>query len=146
IGVLLLPPWIVGVVYLVSGFVVYLIRRDNWRNNLMNLALIGVESGVAVAAVAVAGIVTSAGDMVAAGARYLPVAIGVLVGAFVSALAVGIAYRLIGPAEPLVRVVLRSMLTAAVIVGLALVGFTVWNSSMGGPVLCFGLLLVMGLL
>jgi len=146
IGVLLLPPWMVGSVYLASGFVVYLVRRDSWQNNLMNLALIAVESGVAVVAVTIAGTVTPAGDMVAVGQRYLPVAVGVLIGALVSALAVGVVYRLIGPAEPLIRVVLRSMLTAAVIVGLALVGFTVWNAPMGGPVLCVGLLMVMGLL
>jgi diguanylate cyclase (GGDEF)-like protein len=146
IGVLLLPPWVVGVVYLSSGLVVYLARRDNWGNNLMNLSLIAVESGVAVLAVSVAGIVTPAGDMVAAGQRFWPVAVGVLIGAFVSALAVGLAYRIIGQAEPLVRVVLRSMLSAAIIVGLALAGFTVWNAPMGGPILCVGLLLVLGLL
>ncbi len=146
IGVLLLPPWMVGVVYLASGFVVYLIRRDSWRNNLMNLALIAVESGTAVAVMAISAAVDRGVGLGVVGDRYLPVAIGVLLGALVSALAVGVAYRLIGPAEPLTRVVLRSMLTAAVIVGLALVGFTVWNSSMGGPVLCIGLLLVLGLL
>ncbi len=146
IGVLLLPPAMVAAVYLGSGFLVYLIRRDSWRKHLMNLALIAVESGVAVVVVAAIGTVTPVGDMVAAGERYLPVAIGVLLGASASALAVAFAYLLVGHTEPLIRVILRPIMSAAVIIGFALVGFTVWNAPMGGPVLCAVLLLVLILL
>jgi diguanylate cyclase (GGDEF)-like protein len=146
IGVLLLPPWMVGAVYLASGLAVYVVRRDSWRNDMMNLALIAVETGAAVAVVVAIDSATAAGDQVDIARRYLPVAIGVLLGALISALAVGVAYRLMGPAESLLRVIARSMLTAAVIVGFALVGFTVWTSSMGGPVLCLGLVVVLGLL
>ena len=59
------------------------------------------------------------------GMRYLAVAVGVLAGAMMSAVAVGLTYRLLGPAEPLRRVVGRSMLSAAAIVTFALVGYTV---------------------
>ena len=55
VGVLLLPPWMVGTVYLASALAVYLLRRDNWRNDLMNLSLITVETGAAVAVVALLG-------------------------------------------------------------------------------------------
>ena len=84
VGVLLLPPWMVGSVYLASALAVYLVRRDNWRNDLMNLALIAAETGAAVAVVALLG-----GEGSELAARYLPVAAGVLVGALVSAFAVG---------------------------------------------------------
>jgi EAL domain-containing protein (putative c-di-GMP-specific phosphodiesterase class I)/GGDEF domain-containing protein len=141
IGVLLLPPWMVGAVYLTSGLAVYLVRRDNWRNDLMNLALIAVETGAAVFVVSVLG-----GEGTDLAARYLPVVAGVLCGALISALAVGVAYRLMGSGESLVTVVTRSMLTAATIVGFALVGVTVWTSAGWGPVLCLGLAIVLGIL
>ncbi len=146
LAVLLLPTWLVGVSYLAGGLVVYLIRRDAWRNALMNLSLIAVESGAAVMTVTIAGVVTPPGDMVAAGQRFLPAAGGVLIGALISAVAVGVAYRLVGPGEPVLRVVARSVLTAAIIVGFALTGFTVWNAPMGGPVLCLALLVLLALL
>ena len=59
--------------------------------------------------------------------RYLAVALGVLAGALMSAVAVGLTYRLLGPAEPLGRVIGRSMLSAAAIVTFALAGYTVWQ-------------------
>ena len=59
------------------------------------------------------------------GLQYLAVALGVLAGALMSAVAVGLTYRLLGPAEPLRRVIGRSMLSAAAIVTFALVGYTV---------------------
>ena len=141
VGVLLLPPWMVGSVYLASALAVYLVRRDNWRNDLMNLALIAAETGAAVAVVALLG-----GEGSQLAPRYLPVAAGVLVGALVSAFAVGVAYRLMGSRESLLTVVGRSMLTAAIIVGFALVGLTVWTAAAWGPLLCLGLAVVLGIL
>jgi diguanylate cyclase (GGDEF)-like protein len=141
VGVLLLPPWMVGSVYLASALAVYLVRRDNWRNDLMNLSLIAAETGVAVAAV-----VLLRGQGTAIAARYLPVTAGVLIGAFVSAYAVGIAYRLMGSRESLLTVVGRSMLTAGAIAGFALVGITVWTAASWGPILCLGLALVLAIL
>ncbi len=38
------------------------------------------------------------------------------------------------------------MLTAAIIVGFALVGLTVWTAAAWGPLLCLGLAVVLGIL
>ena len=64
-----------------------------------------------------------------------------------SAVAVGLTYRLLGPAEPLPRVIGRSMLSAAAIVTFALAGFTVWKGRGSvGPVVCIALAAVLAVL
>src|SRR6478752_7772565 len=84
------------------------------------------------------------------GLLYLAVAVGVLAGALMSAVAVGLTYRLLGPAEPLARVIGRSMLSAAAIVTFALVGYTVWNAgdddTYWGPAVCIALAGVLAVL
>jgi diguanylate cyclase (GGDEF)-like protein len=141
VAILLFPPWMVLVCYLGASLTAFVVRRDAWRGTVTNLALIAVESGIAVGTVELFGETMPGGDLIAeTQGRYLPVAVGVLAGALASALAVGIIHRLIGSAESLSRLLTRSMATAAVVVVLALVGFTVWNAIAGGPPLCVALL------
>src|SRR6476620_7297550 len=47
LGVLLLPAWTVGVTHVAAGALVFLIRRDSWRNIAVNLSFITVETGTA---------------------------------------------------------------------------------------------------
>ncbi len=144
IGLLLLPPWTVGAVNMAAGMLVYLARRDRWRDGLLNVALIALETGAAAAVLlALRGTVST---MDAVDVRYLPVAVGVLAGALLSAFAVGFAYQLIGSAESLIRIVTRSFSAAVAIVGFALAGLIVWNSSPVGPVLCVVPVVVLALL
>src|SRR6476661_6835858 len=141
LGLLLLPAWTVGVTHVAAGALVFLIRRDSWRNIAVNLSFITVETGTAALVML---LVPPGVD----GNRYLGVALGVLAGALMSA--VGLTYRLLGPAEPLLRVIGRSMLSAAAIVTFALAGFIVWNAgppgSLYGPLVCIALAAVLGVL
>ena len=141
IGLLLVPVWLVGVAHLVAGAIVYLCRRDSWQNIALNLSLILMETAVAgLIAQRIAGgpLPGMDGNKLA----YLGVAIGVLVAALASAVSVGLTYRMLGPAEPLLRVVVRSMIPATAIVTFALVAYNVWRSP-GGPVLCAALAVVL---
>ena len=138
LGLLLLPAWEVGATHAAAGLLVFLIRRDSWRNIAVNLSFVTIETGTA-AAVMLA-IVRPESSMAF---QYLAVALGVLSGALMSALAVGLTYLLIGPAEPLGRFVGRAMLAAVAIVTFALVGYTVWDSGSGGPVLCMAMAAVL---
>ena len=47
LGLLLLPAWTVGVTHVAAGALVFLIRRDSWRNIAVNLSFITVETGAA---------------------------------------------------------------------------------------------------
>ncbi len=104
----------------------------------MNLSLIAVEAGAGAAAMLFVGTRT---DELAW--NCLAVAVGVLFGALVSAVAVGLAYKLMGPSESLRRVVGRSMLAAAAIVTFALVAYVLWRVPYIGPILCLGLAFVL---
>jgi diguanylate cyclase (GGDEF)-like protein len=141
LGLMLLPAWSVGLTHVAAGALVFLIRRDSWRNVAVNLSFIAVETG---AAALVVTLVNAGPDEVAL--HYLAVAVGVLTGAMTSAVAVGLTYRLLGPAEPLARVIGRSMLSAAAIVTFALVGYTVWIAGTYGPFLCVALTGVLAVL
>lgn len=131
IGLLVLPPWLVGATHAAAGLLVFLFRRDNWRNVAVNLSFIVVETGTA-AAVMLA--ITRPDSSISL--RYLGVGAGVLAGALMSALAVSLTYRLIGPSEPMVRFMARATLAGGTVVTFALVGFTVWQSGSAGWVLC----------
>ena len=144
LGLLLLPAWTVGLTHVAAGALVFLIRRDSWRNIAVNLSFITVETGAA--ACVMLTIVGPDKALAAKGTLYLAVALGVLAGALMSAVAVGLTYRLLGPAEPLGRVIGRSMLSAAAIVTFALVGFTVWTAGPFGPAVCIALAAVLGVL
>jgi len=139
LGLLLLPAWTVGITHVAAGALVFLIRRDSWRNIAVNLSFITVETGTA-------ALVMLAMPDSPIGIKYLAVALGVLAGALMSAVAVGLTYRLLGPAEPLGRVIGRSMLSAAAIVTFALVGYSVWNAGPFGPTLCIALAAVLAVL
>jgi EAL domain-containing protein (putative c-di-GMP-specific phosphodiesterase class I)/GGDEF domain-containing protein len=144
LGLLLLPAWTVGVTHLAAGALVFLFRRDSSRNIAVNLSFIAAETGAAAfVMIAIAGSNPSA---VAVGLQYLAVAIGVLAGALLSAVAVGLTYRLLGPAEPLGKVIVRSMISALAIVTFALVGYTVWMAGPFGPWLCVALAGVLAVL
>lgn len=148
LGLLLMPAWTVGVTHILAGYLVFLIRRDSWRNIAVNLSFITVETGTAAFVML---LIVGPNQMTESmGIRYLAVALGVLVGALMSAVAVGLTYRLLGPAEPLARVIGRSMLSAAAIVTFALVGYTVWEAGdpgeYWGPVVCIALAGVLAVL
>lgn len=138
IGLLVVPAWVVGVANLVGGGIVYLIRRDSWRNSLLNLSLLAIETGTAAAV-----LLLFTGPDSTPEQRYLPLAVAVVAGGLVSSLAVGLTYRLLGPAEPMRRVFGRSLLAACSIVTFALVAYTVWRSGPVGPYLCGGLAVVL---
>ncbi len=144
LGLLLLPAWTVGVTHVAAGALVFLFRRDSWRNMAVNLSFIAAETGAAAFVMLVIG----GGTRSAAGTglQYLAVALGVLAGAMLSAAAVGITYRMLGPGEPLGKVILRSMISALAIVTFALVGYTVWMAGPFGPWLCLALACVLAVL
>jgi diguanylate cyclase (GGDEF)-like protein len=148
LGLLILPAWTVGLTHVAAGALVFLIRRDSWRNVAVNLSFITVETGTA--AFVMYLIVGPDQWLEPTGLRYLAVALGVLAGALMSAVAVGLTYRMLGPAEPLLRVIGRSMLSAGAIVTFALVGYTVWQAgppdSVYGPAVCIALAAVLAVL
>jgi diguanylate cyclase (GGDEF)-like protein len=141
LGLLLMPFWTVGLTHVAAGALVFLIRRDSWRNIAVNLSFITVETGTAALVVL---LITQPDSPT--GIWYLGVALGVLAGALMSAVAVGLTYRLLGPAEPLLRVIGRSMLSAAAIVTFALAGYTVWQPWPYGPIVCIALAAVLGVI
>jgi diguanylate cyclase (GGDEF)-like protein len=141
LGLLLLPAWTVGLTHVAAGALVFLIRRDSWRNIAVNLSFITVETGTAALVMQLISDPDSP-----TGIQYLGVALGVLAGALMSAVAVGLTYRLLGPAEPLLRVIGRSMLSAAAIVTFALAGYTVWQPWPYGPIVCIALAAVLGVI
>ncbi len=141
LGLLLLPAWTVGLTHVAAGALVFLIRRDSWRNIAVNLSFITVETGTAAL---VMNLISDPDSPT--GIKYLGVALGVLAGALMSAVAVGLTYRLLGPAEPLLRVIGRSMLSAAAIVTFALAGYTVWQPWPYGPIVCIALAAVLGVI
>jgi EAL domain-containing protein (putative c-di-GMP-specific phosphodiesterase class I)/GGDEF domain-containing protein len=144
LGLLLLPAWTVGVTHIAAGALVFMFRRDSWRNIAVNLSFIAAETGTAAfVKLLIAGSDPSAVGM---GLQYLAVALGVLTGALLSAVAVGLTYRLLGPAEPLGKVIVRSMISALAIVTFALVGYTVWMAGPFGPWLCGALACVLAVL
>ena len=127
--------------HVAAGALVFLIRRDSWRNIAVNLSFITVETGTAAL---VMNLIRDPDSPT--GIKYLGVALGVLAGALMSAVAVGLTYRLLGPAEPLLRVIGRSMLSAAAIVTFALAGYTVWKPWPYGPIVCIALAAVLGVI
>src|ERR1700712_5649268 len=148
LGLLILPAWTVGLTHVAAGALVFLIRRDSWRHVAVNLSFITVETGTA--AFVMYLIVGADQWSQPTGLRYLAVALGVLAGALMSAVAVGLTYRMLGPAGPLARVIGRSMLSAGAIVTFALVGYTVWEAgpegSVYGPAVCLALAAVLAVL
>ncbi len=147
IGLLAMPPWVVGVSHIAAGIIVFLIRRDSPRNIALNTSFITAETG---AAVLITLAITSNGANTAMGLDLLAVTIGVLVGALVSAVGVAMTYRLMGPSEPLGWMIARAMIVAGAIVTFALVGYLVWTSAgtgeIYGPLVCVALAVVLAVL
>jgi diguanylate cyclase (GGDEF)-like protein len=141
LGVALLPAWIVGTAYVAGALAAFAIHRGRLSAALLNLALIAVEAGIALLIVAVMDPPIPAGGILqAAEPGLLAVVVGVLAGTVASASAVALVRRLGGVSEPALRVIARSTLIGALIVGLTLAGFTVWTAIPGGPILCVALL------
>lgn len=147
LGVLLLPPWMVGLLYAAAALVAFVARHGRIRSILMNLALISVETSLGFVMVAVANpSVPGPGLLAAAQPLLLPVASGVLLGTAISATAVAAVRRRLGVVESSGRVVVRSTLIAALIIGLTLAGFTLWLAVPVGPILCLILVIAAALL
>ncbi len=126
IGLLLVPWQFVLGAHLLAGISVYVVRRDDWRHSTLNVALIMAEAGVALMVMLFLQEFASyqATD-------FVPVAIGVLAGAMTSALIVGLAYRSMGPAESLWKVLARAGGTACFVIVFALVEFTLLKAPLG---------------
>ncbi|WP_164479209.1 putative bifunctional diguanylate cyclase/phosphodiesterase [Nakamurella antarctica] len=138
IGLLVLPWYLVIATHVISGIAVYIFRKDGWRNSFLNLALISAETGTALGAMVVVHAITGE-----AATGLLPVAVGVLAGALMSSLIVGVAYQQLGPAEPLGHVVSRAAFSAGFVIIVSLALFTLWNSGTAGPPLVAALTVVM---
>ncbi len=147
LGLLVLPPWLVGVTHIAAGAVVFLIRRDSLRNIALNMSLITAEAG---AATLVAHLLLGEKGDAQTGLRLFAVTLGVLAGALASAGGAALTYRLMGQSEPLARMLGRSMLVAGAIVTFGLVGYLVWNAggpgTIYGPVVCLALTAVLAVL
>ncbi|OJV27868.1 MAG: hypothetical protein BGO26_16435 [Actinobacteria bacterium 69-20] len=147
LGLLLLPPWMVGAAYGLAAVIAFAARRGRLRSAVMNLALIAAESGSAVILVHLLAGSVGSGDLLAvAQPRFPAVAVGAIAGALVSAVAVGLIRRATGSTDSIRTLVARSMLTAVLVVGLTLAGFTVWTAIPRGPVLCLALMAIFILL
>ena len=147
IGLLVMPAWVVGASHIAAGIIVFLIRRDSPRNIALNTSFITAETG---AAVLITVEMTNNGTNTSIGLNLLAVSIGVLAGALVSAVGVAMTYRLMGPTEPLPRMISRAMIVAVAIVTFALVGYLVWISGddgdFYGPIVCIALAAVLAVL
>ncbi len=129
IGLLILPWQYILLTQLVAGVGVYVVRRDGWRHSTLNVALIIAETGAAL------GIMIALGSILDTSATtIIPVALGVLTGAMASALIVGLAYRQLGPAEPLTRVLSRAAGAASFVIIFALVEHALWAATPDEPV------------
>lgn len=142
IAVVLLPAWIIGTVYLTASVLVFVVRRDSGRASVINAAMVLLESGVALAVMALFDIPPVTGDLLAAAEpRLLPAAAGVLLGALVSVTVVSATFHYLGVSNQTWRMVGQSTITAVVVVGIALAGLVTWNAVPAGPVLSLALLL-----
>lgn len=143
-GLLVLPAWVVGLSHVIAGLLVYLFRHDNWRSIRLNLAIVAAESGVA-------GVIATRLDFGWNPAHTHPIfgaPAGGIVAALASNLAVQFTYWLVGTAEPLRRVITRSLLAACTCALFALVAFSLLTvgAQPRGYLLCAGLAVVVAVL
>lgn len=143
-GLLMLPAWVVGLSHVVAALLVYLFRHDNWEAIRLNLAIVAAESGVA-------GVIATQVTVGWTRDYAHPVfgaALGGIVAALASNLAVQFAYWRMGTAEPLRRVVTRSLLAAGTCALFALVAFSLveTDAQPRGYLLCAGLAIVVAVL
>jgi len=142
-GLLVLPGWVVGIAHVVAALIVYLSRRDKWTSIRINLAIVAAESGIAAL---VAASVTLGADR--QGHPVLGAAAGGVSAALVSSFVVWAAYSLVGPAEPLRRVMSRCLVASGTCAIFAVVAFTLIHSEpkLRGYLLCAGLAIVIAVL
>ncbi len=124
-GLMVLPAWMVGASHVVAGLVVFLARRDKWSSIRLNLAIVAAESGVAAVIATTLPIGWDRGHL----HPMLGAAVGGIVAALCSTLAVRATYYLVGTAEPLGRMVSRCLVAASTCAIFALVAFTLCTSS-----------------
>jgi diguanylate cyclase (GGDEF)-like protein len=135
-GLIILPGWVVGLAHVVGAFIVFRLRRDNWRSVRTNLVIIAAESGV--------GAIIAAGLPIGWDRFHHPIlgaAVGGIVAAVASSQAVRVTYWFMGTPEPVFRVLARSLVAACSCAIFALVAFTLCNASPEptGYLLCGGL-------
>ncbi len=138
IGFLLLPWYLVLGAQLLVGVSVYVLRKDDWPHSVLNLALVLADTGVALTAMLALGALTRLGP----GETGWPlvVAAGVLAGTMASPSIVGLAYRLLGPVEPVWKVIARSSGGAVFVIVFALVEYLLWDLGGAGPYLASALM------
>lgn len=124
VGFLVLPWYQVLGAQLLAGVSVYVVRKDDWPHSLLNVALVLADTGVALSAMIALGALTRTttypnGSLI--------VAAGVLAGTMASPVIVGLAYRLLGPVEPVWKVIARSSGGACFVIVFALVEYLLWN-------------------
>jgi len=143
-GLLILPGWVVGAAHIAAALTVYLGRRDKWNSVRVNFAIVAAETGVAALIAAGLPIGWDGGHS----HPLLGAASGGVLAALASSLVVWGTYSLVGPAEPLRRVISRSVVASSACAIFALVGFTLIDSSPAprGYLLCALLAIVTGVL
>ena len=135
IGFVVLPYYVVLGAQLLAGISVYVVRRDDWPHSLLNVALVLADTGVALTVML--GLSKWSGHPPI---EPLIVAFGVFAGAMTSPLIVGIAYRRLGPAEPIWKSLARSACTASFVIIFAMVEYRLCETKMYGPYVAVALL------
>lgn len=143
-GLLILPGWVVGAAHLLAALVVYLFRRDNWSSIRLNLSLVTAETGVAATIATTLPFGWDRGHV----HPILGAALGGVIAALASTLAVRATYWLVGTAEPLWRMVSRCLVAAGTCAIFALVAFSLCTASPQprGWLLCSGLAIAVAVL
>ncbi len=138
VGFLVLPwPLVLGA-QLVAGVSVYVLRKDDWPHSLLNVALVLIDTGVALSAMIALSLMT---QQTTSAIAPLIVAAGVLAGTMASPMIVGLAYRLLGPVEPVWKVLARSSGGACFVIVFALVEYLLWTQNEGmGPYVAVALM------
>lgn len=143
IGALFLPPWLVLCTYLIAAGSAFAARRVRVSAGLLNLALIAVETGAAFLIIGLWPISAVDGRLLdVIEPRLFPVAVGVIAGAALSAITVGIIRHVSTVSDVVTRETLRSIFIAAVVVGLVCAGVIVWLALAAGPIVCLVLFAV----
>ncbi len=139
IGFLMLDWYLVLGAQLLVGVSVYILRKDDWPHSVLNVALVLADTGVALSAMIALGELIGTSPR---GAGWpLVVAAGVLAGTMASPVIVGLAYRLLGPVEPVWKVIARSSGGACFVIVFALVVYLLWIDVPGaGPYIATALM------
>ncbi|MEP6981325.1 MAG: sensor domain-containing phosphodiesterase [Nakamurella sp.] len=139
VGFLVLPWYQVLGAQLVAGISVYVLRKDDdWPHSLLNVALVLADTGVALSAMIALAALTHTPTYMG---MPLIVAAGVLAGTISSPVIVGLAYRLLGPVEPVWKVIARSSGGACFVIVFAVVEYLLWyREGVIGPYMALALM------